>query len=296
MTPKRATTIDDQIVKFKERGMTINNYEDACRFLTHTSYYRLGSYSFPFEKKYPIKSNRNHEYKDGTLFSDVVELHHFDFELRSLLQKYLSIIEVSFKTIVINVVSVKYSNLPIWFSDSSVVNDKYAQSFNEEVYSKNGLCKNKVIIEHKKKYPSDTFAPAWKTIEFMTFGSVYQLYSSLKDEYIKATISRTYGLETNVFISYIKSIRDLRNICAHGSVVFDYSISYRLRNGPAFNYTSGERNTNIGKLSTLVKYFLLQISPNIQEQYCLDLNSILDCYTKNDRIKHIIDDCHFFKS
>mgnify|MGYP002347289164 CR=1 FL=1 len=293
MTPKKATTIDEQIAKFKERGMIINDCDEARMFLTHTCYYRLGSYSFPFEKKYPVKLNRNHKYKEGTLFNDVVELYHFDFELRSLLQKYLSIIEVSFKTVVINIISVMHINLPAWFSDPSVVNDEFAENFNRDVYSKNGLCKNKVIIEHHKKYPTDSFAPAWKTIECMTFGSVYQLYLSLKDEYIQATISRTYGLETLVFSNYIKSIRDLRNICAHGSVVFDYSLSYRLRNGPALKYTHGERNTNIGKLSTLVKYFLLQISPNMKEEYVLGLHSILNHYSKNERIKHIIDDCNF---
>lgn len=281
MTFKRATTITEQLDKFKKRGMSIDDYKTASCFLRHTSYYRLGSYSFPFEKSYPNRKDRSHKYKDNTLFSDVIELYQFDFELRTLLQKYLSIIEISIKTVVINEISNKYRDIPSWFVDTSVVTSQYAAKFHEDVFNRNGLNKNRTIIEHKNKYPEDVYPPAWKTIEYMTFGSVFSLYESLIEHHTKDLISKNYGLEINVFKSYIKSIRDLRNICAHGSVVFDYTVPYRFREGPAIKYVRGEKNTNIGRLSELIQYFLRQINNRIENEYLEDLSIILLRFKKN---------------
>lgn len=38
--------------------------------------------------------------------------------------------------------------------------------------------KNKVISEHHR----NKYAPAWKTLEFMTLGSLYTLFISLKEK------------------------------------------------------------------------------------------------------------------
>ena len=65
---KKATTVEEQIKKLLSRGMIIEDEDKAKENLLDIGYYRLGFYWFPFEKTYPRKVKRNHEYKEGTKF------------------------------------------------------------------------------------------------------------------------------------------------------------------------------------------------------------------------------------
>lgn len=58
-----ATNIDEQIALLEQRGMSIADKEKARECLLDIGYFRLGFYWFPFEKTYPRKTNRTHEFK-----------------------------------------------------------------------------------------------------------------------------------------------------------------------------------------------------------------------------------------
>lgn len=57
---KKATTIEEQIAKLRDRGMSIGDEEQASDILLDIGYYRLGFYWFPMEISYPNKDKRNH--------------------------------------------------------------------------------------------------------------------------------------------------------------------------------------------------------------------------------------------
>ena len=82
---KRATTIKEQIELLKNRGMFVPDEQKAEEILLDVGFYRLGFYAFPFEKTFPNLDNRSHQYKEGTSFTDVVELYYFDYDLRNIL-------------------------------------------------------------------------------------------------------------------------------------------------------------------------------------------------------------------
>jgi abortive infection bacteriophage resistance protein len=96
----KATTIDQQIQKLRDRGVVISDEDKAKENLLDIGYFRLCSYLFPFEKTYPKLKNRNHEFKAGTQFEDAVTLYYLDFDLRTILFKYITRIEVAFRTYV----------------------------------------------------------------------------------------------------------------------------------------------------------------------------------------------------
>ena len=70
--------------------MIINNEDKAKEVLSDVGYYRLGFYWFPFERSYPCKVRRTHEFREGTNFDDIVRLYYFDFNLRGILTNYLN--------------------------------------------------------------------------------------------------------------------------------------------------------------------------------------------------------------
>ena len=97
-TNKLATTIDNQIELLCSRGMTFGSKEKARENLFDIGYYRLGFYWFPFEETYPRVEKRNHKFKEGTLFENVIQLYYFDFDVRNIFLKYISRIEINFRT------------------------------------------------------------------------------------------------------------------------------------------------------------------------------------------------------
>ncbi len=257
---KSATTIDQQLDLLKSRGITVNDLDKAREILLDIGYYRLGFYLFPFEKSYPELHNRTHEYVEGASFEDAVNLYYFDFDLRLLLMRYLNRIEIAFRTSLIYNLSNKYNSNPVWFVNPSIVNRPYAHEFERKVYTSD-FKRNPIIHRHHKNNPNDRFAPAWKTLEFMTFGAVMKLYEQLKERDDQIFIAHEFGIRQVVtFESYMHTIRQVRNACAHGLLLYDLRLPQAIRRGPAA-YNPAERNNIIGAIH-VIKYIMGMISVN----------------------------------
>lgn len=257
---KPATTIDEQLDLMKSRGLTILDEDKAREILLDVGYYRLGFYLFPFEKSYPDLRNRTHDFISGATFEDAVKLYYFDFDLRLLLMRYLTRIEIAFRTTLIYNLSNKYKPNSVWFVSPSVVSRSYANDFERKVYTSD-FKRNPIIRRHHQANPNDRFAPSWKTMEFMTFGAVMKLYEQLKDRNDKIFIANKLGIRQVVtFENYMHTIREVRNACAHGHLLYDLKLPLAIRRGPAANSPS-ERNNIIGALR-VIKYVMRQISDN----------------------------------
>ena len=131
----KATTIDQQIQKLRDRGVVINDEKKAKENLLDIGYFRLCSYLFPFEKTYPKLKNRNHEFKAGTQFEDAVTLYYLDFDLRTILFKYITRIEVAFRTYVTYTLSNKYIQSPTWFGDPKYIDNSFITKFELDLYN-----------------------------------------------------------------------------------------------------------------------------------------------------------------
>lgn len=211
---KLATNVDEQIEKLESRGMTIGDRDKAKECLLDIGYFRLGFYWFPFEKSYPRKANRTHEFKEGTHFDYAIRLYYFDYDLRNILLKYINRVEINFRTKLIYHASNRYKQDPFWYHDSKYVNKEFLE---DDVMKKamKDASKEDVIIQDMKAHKRST-SPAWKAMEFFSFGATISLYNNLKETPLKCEISNLYGMSSpNNFLSYIDTVRKLRNYCAH---------------------------------------------------------------------------------
>lgn len=285
---KYATTIDEQIQRLKDRGLIIGDEDKAKEVLLDIGYYRFGSYLFPYELTYPSKKDRTHRLKTPIHFEDALDLYYFDSDLRMLLLRYITRIEINLRTYITYYVSNHYKNSPCWFVDNSFMQPNFIDSFNTEIYTEK-FKKHPVISDHHKKYPKDTYAPAWKTLEHMTFGAVFQLFLSIKDKNIQSAIARHYNVEKlTIFASYFNTIRYLRNQCAHGDVLFDMKLATPLKSGPAGRFNSFTNSNIIGAIE-VVKYFLKQISKHRYQDFRKQLDNLLDS-VENDTVAEILND------
>jgi len=89
---KPSKSISDQIALLRERGMVIDNVQQATWALSHISYYRLRAYWLYYEAD---PESGKHIFKDGTTLEAVLALYEFDRHLRLLLMDALERIEVA---------------------------------------------------------------------------------------------------------------------------------------------------------------------------------------------------------
>lgn len=284
---KSATTIDQQLDLLESRGLAIADKDKAREILLDIGYYRLGFYLFPFEKSYPNLRNRTHEYVEGASFEDAINLYYFDFDLRLLLMRYLNRIEIAFRTSLIYNLSNKYNTTPIWFVSPSVVSRTYARDFERKVYTSD-FKRNPVMHRHHQKNPNDRFAPSWKTLEFMTFGAIMKLYEQLKERDDKIFIAHKFGIRQVVtFENYMHTVRQVRNACAHGLLLYDMRLPRRINRGPA-HQTPQESGNIVGALR-VIKYIVGQVSANRAAEMSASIKSLYEnLCAESPHLKHLI--------
>ena len=256
---KTATTVDEQIAKLASRGMQIDDQEKAKENLLDIGYFRLGFYWFPFEESYPRKIKRDHRFKEGTKFDYAMRLYYFDFDLRNLFLRYISRIEINFRTTLIYHVSNKYRDDPFWYINTKIVKKELIDD-DEFKLALKGVKKETVIKADLKHHKRDD-SPAWKALEFMSFGKIILLYDNLVDGGLRHQISVAYGMEApSQFSSYINTVRRLRNACAHGKVLFDMNLPEAISSGPLGDL--GNRKTMLSGAYMVFKYLLGRVSKN----------------------------------
>ncbi|MGO2358966.1 MAG: Abi family protein [Mesonia sp.] len=279
---KKVTTVEEQIKKLKARGMVMDLGEKKTQeILLDIGYYRLGFYWNPFE------IDKEHNLKEGTKFSDVVKLYYLDTDLKHLLSKALNRIEINFKTQLIYHVSNYYDKNPTWFVNKKVVSSQFIKGF-PYIYNEKFIQNNKPIKNHHKKHSNDIYAPAWKTLEYLTFGSVIKLYLSLHNQDLQRTIAEQYSIRSlGVFENYLTTILFIRNICAHSGLLFDSSTPLGIKSTPIVKIEHDKRHS-LSSSMKIIGYFLEKISLNRCKEITENVDKLFVEFGNNKPIKDII--------
>lgn len=280
-----ATNTNIQIDKLKGRGMILDFEEPKLKeFLLDIGYYRLGFYWNPFQEK-----GKSHNFIKNTNFSDVIELYYLDVDLRNILFKYLNRIEVNFRTKVVYYASNKYKKNPIWFTDPTIVNDTFLNKI-QYYYNDNFKHSNKPIKEHHSNYEEDIYAPAWKTIEFFTFGTVLSIFRNLKDKSIKERISKEFGVyKLTKFINFIEKVVLVRNICAHGGILFDLRTPKGISVIPDITFNNDDRNS-LDSCIKVISFLIKEISNNRHQDLTSEISELFEKHRDNKMLKTIIEE------
>jgi len=278
-------TIPGQIEHLKRLGLIITDDRKASEILSDIGFYRLGFYMFPFEKRYPARVRRDHSFREGTTLDTVIRLYYFDFELRLILLKYISRIEIHLRTSIVNYMSAKYHNNDTWFVDDRIVSPSYCRSFGV-IYDRIRL--SPYIKWHHHNH-SCKYAPAWKTLEFMTIGEIIDLFSAVTNVKDRLAICYHFGIRSlNTFDSYLHSVRRVRNRCAHGGVLYDYAASKRLvAKGPVKLSNTYDRFNLKGAID-VISYLLEYVSVNRKEQLKQELQNLIDECKDNNQLYNAI--------
>ncbi|MBW8048808.1 MAG: Abi family protein [Cytophagales bacterium] len=209
---KPTITIAQQIAQLKSRDLIIADEPGAEYFLQNVSYYRLAGYWWPM-----LADKVLHTFKPNSTFENIIAIYNFDRELRLLLFGVIERIEIAFRTKLIYHLSHEVS--PWWFEDvflfkNAVEHTKTLTSLDRELQQTREI----FITEHYKKYHTDTRRPpSWKTLEVVSFGVISKFYGNLLSTIAsKDAIAAELGTVNHTFLpSWLQSIAQIRNICAH---------------------------------------------------------------------------------
>ena len=278
-----ATSFNEQIALLEKRGMTIDMEPNKVKeILLDIGYYRLGFYWHPFV------IDENHNLFHGIKFSDIVNLYYLDVDLRNILTKYLNRIEINFRTNIVYYVSNKFKLSPTWFIDPKIVSQDFINDI-DKYYSSDFKKSNKPIKKHHQKYLNDKYAPAWKTLEFFSFGIILKIFKNLKNGEIKERISKNFGvLNVNKFTNFIDTLVLLRNNCAHSDVLFDFQTPLGISSIPEINYNNRDRHSLDSTIRVLI-FILGKISVNRRNELIEEIESKFGEHKKNSIIKKIIE-------
>lgn len=258
---KRATTYQQQIALLKSRGVQIPDEDKAHEYLSDIGYYRLGFYIYPFEQTYPfLDHRRSHNVLPGTTIEDIVAFYYYDLDLRNILNRYLSRIEVALRTTIIYELSNRYTTNPWWYVDSTIVDTSFIHTFTTRFY---GNIKDKDPIKRHHHRYQEPYAPAWKAMEYMTLGNLENLYDKLLSTRDKSLISQKFNEPAiGTFKNYLSIIREVRNSCAHGNVIVDMGLTSCVQSGAACpTLPIGSQNTFYGAIR-VIDFMLRQVSIN----------------------------------
>ena len=208
----QAITTEQQIGILRERGLLIDDVEQAIEVLDTISYFRLAGYWRHFEI-----DRFTHQFKDGSSFADVIDLYFFDKQLRALLFTAIQTIEVSVRTKIIKYFALEFG--AFWFMDENYATNETRFVANLAVIRKEvSRSHDDFITEHFCKYSEPDLPPVWKTLEVVSMGTLSKLYANFSDAAAKHAVAREFGLNHHKFLrSWLGCLAVLRNCCAHHS-------------------------------------------------------------------------------
>ena len=213
---KQLLTFEQQIELLKQRGLIIEDEDEAIAILDRTSYFRLADYWRPMEI-----DRATHQFRSNAHFKNVVAIYRFDAELKELLFKAILQIEVATRSKMIRFFSATHH--PFWFADATLSEDSgLFQSNLSSIRREISRSQEDFITEHFAKYETPEFPPVWKTLEVISLGTLSKLYTNFSDHTAKDLMAKDFGLPQHLILgSWLASITVLRNKCAHHARVWN---------------------------------------------------------------------------
>ena len=244
----------------EQRGLQIDNREQAERILTNIGYYRFSAYLYPF-----LQSPKElHLFKATSHFGGALSLYRFDKKLRIFLFNEIEKVEVALRSIVANVVAEECGNI-FWMTDPGMF-------ANQDKFKKTMLLVDKELksskedfIKHFKEKYSNNNPPAWMLVEILPLGVVTRIFENIANNALRKKVAAYFGLPLPVFSSWITIVTLTRNSCCHHSRVWnkENAITPMLLKKPLNPWISGSISPNRSFYDIcILKWFIDIISPH----------------------------------
>ena len=303
---KKFTTISDQIKRLEERGMSIDDKRMAAFWLYRVGYYRLSGYWYELREQDGTipGSHRKDDFKPDSKFNDVVDLYLFDENLRILILKALSPIEVAFRAqimyVLVRVNDKAYLDISFFQRNfTQPIQGQTKSQYNnwlEKIESSVERSKNEPFLEHfLKKYchpPGSTWwkaLPLWIMVDCWDFGTLSKCCSGLETRWCTQVAKKFSSIPVPILKSWIYTLNTARNFSAHHSRIWNRWWNVAIPKMPSNKEMKGlfahiaaiyqtdkriQRSTYM--VLAIIKYFLLWSIEDKGISWSLEIKSLLN--------------------
>ena len=229
--------LESQVVLMK-KYITFRQRKKMREFLGYAGYFRASRYGkFLLTQVNAFGSKAN-----SKVF---FELYDFDVQLRLLLFKYCKKAEVRFKSAIANAVSLKTGDAGFYldrqyYTPTKSEKDKktrnrnitffntkfFANLTNDEEKLRRDVVKHPELREYRKGGTRQNIVlPVWAAFSYFEMGTIVMIYSYLRGDLRKEVLDYTYSASnykkevTKQMDTWLDAVRNLRNYCAHHSMV-----------------------------------------------------------------------------
>lgn len=229
--------LESQVVLMK-KYITFRQRKKMREFLDYAGYFRASRYGkFLLTQVNAFGSKAN-----SKVF---FELYDFDVQLRLLLFKYCKKAEVRFKSAIANAVSLKTGDAGFYldrqyYTPTKSEKDKktrnrnitffntkfFANLTNDEEKLRRDVVKHPELREYRKGGTrQNNVLPVWAAFSYFEMGTIVMIYSYLRGDLRKEVLDYTYSASnykkevTKQMDTWLDAVRNLRNYCAHHSMV-----------------------------------------------------------------------------
>lgn len=229
--------LESQVVLMK-KYITFRQRKKMREFLGYAGYFRASRYG----KFLLTQVNAFGSKADSKVF---FELYDFDVQLRLLLFKYCKKAEVRFKSAIANAVSLKTGDAGFYldrqyYTPTKSEKDKktrnrnitffntkfFANLTNDEEKLRRDVVKHPELREYRKGGTrQNNVLPVWAAFSYFEMGTIVMIYSYLRGDLRKEVLDYTYSASnykkevTKQMDTGLDAVRNLRNYCAHHSMV-----------------------------------------------------------------------------
>ena len=222
---KTYQTIEERINHLKQRGLIFKNEEKAKKVILRENYFYLTE---EYEDIFLDLKKKDESYVRETYFEELYAIYQFDRELRNLLLDDIGMVETYLKSYVAEVFAATYGCKNYMkvqnFKLNANSNHQFDRLYQEIRQNLKRSPKNGVVKQYQIKNKN---LPPWVLVRVMTFGNIKQFYYLLKTEE-KEKVAKFLGVDRKYLYTYLQILNVIRNICAHGDILFNVRLQYKL--------------------------------------------------------------------
>lgn len=217
--------------------MAINDEERARNALRRIGYYRLSAYWYPFrEMQESGERPRTDNFVPGTTFDQVLDFYLFDKKVRLILNDPLERIEIAIRAALIEVIGAlgpdahtDPRHFAPWFVKPNERHETEHQKFIDGQNKAFERSKEEFAKHFRLRYSG--VPPIWIAAGAWDWGNVAFVYAGLKTHHQRAVAEALHPrLQGNVLNSWLTTLNEVRNVCAHHSRLWNKSLT----NAPSF--------------------------------------------------------------
>lgn len=234
-------SMEDQLARLKQRGLSVEDDAAALGYLRRIGYYRLSGYWYPLRaidkaaSEHDGKPVRFDEFVPGSRFEDVVKLYVFDKKLRLLAMDALERIEMAVR---VDVAYLLGKRDPCAHENPDCLHGNFTKKAmrrgpdvgrtGHEVW----LEKYQVLVRRSQRLPFVEHhhaayggkLPIWVAIEVWDFGLLSRFFAGMRHDDQQIIAARYGAPDGKAFASWLRSLNFIRNMSAHHARMWNANV------------------------------------------------------------------------